>query len=369
MKASRVTAVGLVAAAALWVLSGYLIPHETPESKAAVPAAESAAEKLFRVAVMKSDLVPHSRTLTLSGRTEADKKVTLTARTGGVLMELRVKRGERVEKGDIIAVLSDDAREARVAEARALFHQRKTELEARRKLIEQGSLPRLELVNLEAQYKAAEAALAAAEAERDRGMVRAPWDGVITEVPAEVGGAAFSMAGKEVAKMMAFDPMLAVVEVSETKLGGIRAGDDATVRLVTGQTARGKVRYVSKSATETTRTYRVEVELDNPDGEIPDGITAEVSLTLEPEPSTRVPRSALTFSSGGDLGVRAVNGEGKVTFIPVSIHEDEQAYMWLDGVPDGSRVIVQGQDFVREGQTVAAVPSDAVTSEAATARR
>ena len=53
----------------------------------------------------------------LSGRTEADERVTVTARTGGVLTELRVRRGTRVKKGDIIAVLSDDARKAQVAQA------------------------------------------------------------------------------------------------------------------------------------------------------------------------------------------------------------------------------------------------------------
>ena len=362
MKASRVTAIGLVAAAALWVLSGHLIPHETAESRAAVRP-EATNEKLFRVAVIDTSVVPHSRKLVLSGRTEADRKVALTARTGGVLTELKVKRGQQVKQGEVIAILSDDAREAQVAQARALFNQRRTELEARRRLIEQGTLPKLELVNLESQFKAAEAGLAGAEAERDRGIVRAPWDGVITEVPAEVGGAAFSMAGKEVATMVALDPMLAVVEVSERKLAGINVGDTAKVRLVTGQVAEGKIRFVSKSASQSTRTYRVESELKNADGAIPDGITAEVSVLLAPVPLTRVPRSALTFSSGGDLGVRAVDGEGKVQFHRVSVHEDEQTFMWLDGVPQGARVIVQGQDFVREGQRVETVAAVANTAK------
>ena len=161
MKASRVTAVGLVAAAALWVLSGHLIPHETAESRAAVRP-EAASEKLFRVAVIDTSVVPHSRKLVLSGRTEADRKVALTARTGGVLTELKVKRGQQVKQGEVIAILSDDAREAQVAQARALFNQRRAELEARRRLIEQGTLPKLELVNLESQFKAAEAGLGGA---------------------------------------------------------------------------------------------------------------------------------------------------------------------------------------------------------------
>jgi multidrug efflux system membrane fusion protein len=354
MKASRITAIGLVAGAALWIASGYFLPHETPESHASIRPAES-AEKPFRVAVIETTVVPHRRKLLLSGRTEADRKVVVTARTGGVLTELRVRRGSRVEKGDIIAVLSDEAREAQVAQARALLDQRKVELDAKRRLIEVNAVPRLELSNLEAQYKAAQAALAAAEAELERGFVRAPWSGIVTEVPAEVGGAAFSMAGKEIAHIVALDPMLAVAEVSERNLAGIKIGDTADVRLVTGQTVTGRVRYVARTASPTTRTYRVEVELDNPDGAIPDGITAEVSIPLAPTPATRVPRSALTFSSEGLLGVRKVAAAGEVEFEPVTIVEDEQAFMWVAGIPSGSRVIVQGQDFVREGRQVEAV--------------
>src|SRR5690606_7719441 len=134
----------------------------------------------FRVAVADTKLSPHARKLTLSGRTEAHKKVTITARTGGLLTEMRVSRGQHMKKGDVIAVLSDDAREAQVAQATALFNQRKAELEARRKLIEGGMMPKLEAVNLESQFKSAEAGLAGAIAERDRGVLRAPWDGIIT---------------------------------------------------------------------------------------------------------------------------------------------------------------------------------------------
>jgi len=364
MKASRLTAVGLVAGAALWIASGHFLPHESGESRAAMRAGEAEAKRLFRVAVTEAIVVPHARRLTISGRTEADKRVTVFARTGGVLTDLRVKRGTSVKKGDLIAVLSDEAREAQVVQAQAVLTQKRTELDAKRQLILNGTLPRLQLVDLEAQVKAAEAALAVAEAEHDRGMVRAPWSGVVHEVAVEVGQAAFSFAGREIATLVALDPMLAVVEVAERKLAGIRVGDRAQVRLVTGESASGIIRFVAKTASPTTRTYRVEIELPNPDGDIPDGITAEVSVPLSPLPATRVPRSALTFSSTGNLGVRVVDAGGTVGFVPIAVVEDEQTYMWVSGIADGTRVIVQGQDFVREGQKVEAVPMVELTATA-----
>ncbi|HEX7407161.1 MAG TPA: efflux RND transporter periplasmic adaptor subunit, partial [Candidatus Binatia bacterium] len=260
-----------------------------------------------------------------------------------------------------IAVLSDEAREAQVEQARALATQRKTEIDAKRRLIESGALPKLELVNLESQQKAADAALAAAEAERERGVVRAPWAGVVSDVPVEVGQATFSMAGREIAQIVALNPMLAVVEAPERKLAGIKVGDAADIRLVTGETVTGRIRYVAKSASPTTRTYRIEVQVENAAGKIPDGITAEVVIKMASVPATRVPRSALIFSASGDLGVRVVDAGGKVAFVPVAIAEDGQSSMWVGGVEDGARVIVQGQDFVREGlpvETVAAAVAE-----------
>jgi membrane fusion protein, multidrug efflux system len=364
MKARHLTALGIVAAAGLWIASGHFLPHHAADGRAVLRTGDGEAKKLFRVAVIRTSIVPHSRKLSISGRTEADKRVVITARTSGVLTELRVKRGTSVQKNDIVAVLSDEAREAQVAQAQAVVTQKRTELEAKRALIMTGTLPRLQLVDMEAQLKAAEASLAAAEAERERGIVRAPWSGVVQDVAVEVGQAAFSFAGRELAILVALDPMLAVAEVAERKLAGIKVGERADVRLVTGESATGKVRFVAKTASQTTRTYRVEVELPNADGMIPDGITAEVIVPQSPILATRLPRSALTYSSSGGLGVRTVDADGTVEFAPIGVVEDEQAVMWVTGVANGTRVIVQGQDFVREGQKVDAVGAHEVTAVA-----
>lgn len=359
MKAARIAAVGLVVAAVAWIASGHLFPHETAESRAAVHPGEAAQQKPFRVSVAEVRVEPRTRNLVLSGRTEADKKMMVTARADGTISELKVRRGSVVKEGDVIAVLSDEARESRVLQAKAMLMQRKTELAARMKLVEQGMLPKLEAVNLETQYKAAEAGLAAAEAERERSVIRAPWSGIVNDVPVEVGQAVLSFSGKEVAQIVSIDPVLAVVEVAERRLHGLNLGDAAEIRLVTGHAARGKIRFISKTASAATRTYRVEVEIPNADGYIPDGITAEVTIPMAAIPAARVPRSALTFSSAGDLGVRIVDIANKVAFVPVSVVDDQQENMWVGGVTDGARVIVQGQDFVREGQVVEPVEAEA----------
>jgi membrane fusion protein, multidrug efflux system len=350
MLKSRIAAAIVLLSAVAWIASGHFGDARTPDVIVEAPPAP-----LFRVATEPASLVSHRRAITMSGRTQADRRATAATRSSGIVAELNVRRGSRVEIGDVIAVLSDDAREAQVAQARARYAQREAEYEARSRLIESGNLPSLNRAQLEADLKEAQATLAQAEAELRRGAVLAPIAGVVNEVPVEVGQALETAA--TVAEIIALDPMLAVIEIPERQLGGVRVGDEAEVRLVTGQTARGEVRFISQRASEQTRTYRVEIAIDNADLSISDGVTAEVVLRLAPVPAAEIARSALTFSSDGQLGLRAVGDDGKVAFIPVAVIEDGQERIWVAGLSDRALVIVQGQDFVTEGQAVEAVPA------------
>ena len=352
MKTSRWVAVGLVLGAAAWIGSGHF-GDKAPKAQEASKTEK--VEKRFRVSVAPAVVEERVQRLSVSGRTEADRRTNVTARTNGIVTELRVRRGSAVREGDVIAVLSDEAREANVQQALARLDQRRKEFDARRALVEQGNLPRLNLAQFEADLKGAEAALASAEAERDRGLVVAPLNGVVNDLPVELGQAL--QPGAPIAEVIAREPMLAVVEVSERRIGGVRVGDKADVRLANGRTAEGTVRFVSARATAQTRTYRIDIDIPNADGTIPDGITAEVGLRLAAVPATRVPRSALTFSSEGRLGVRLAGDGDKVVFAPVGLVEDETEFFWVSGLKNGDRIIVQGQDFVKEGQIVEAVPA------------
>ncbi len=346
---SRITAILLVVAAVAWIASGALTKKEAP------PATTKVVEtKPFQVSILPAVVEPRSRKLTLSGRTEADVRTMAIARTSGVVTELPVRRGSAVKQGDVIAVLSDEARESNVQQAQARLEQRQKEYEAKRVLVESGNLAKLGLAQFEADLKGAQAQLAQAEAERDRGTVLAPVSGIINEVPATLGQSL--QPGAPVAEVMSLDPMLAVVEISERRLSGVKVGDRADVRLIGGAEAPGTVRFISNRASPQTRTYRIDVSLANPERKIADGVTAEVTLYLAPVEATKVARSALTFSAEGKLGVRVVEEGNKVAFVPVGLVEDQTDYLYVSGIKPGAQIIVQGQDFVKEGQVVEPVP-------------
>jgi len=112
---------------------------------------------------------------------------------------------------------------------------------------------------------------------------------------------------------------------------------------------------VGLSADRATRTYRVDARIPNPDAAIADGVTCEMTVLLEPLEAAAVPRSALVFSDDGRLGVRIADEKSQARFMPVAIVDDGRESVWVSGLKGASRVIVVGQDFVKDGDAVEAV--------------
>lgn len=356
---ARFAALTIIALTALWIGSGYLRSDHGPTKSARVSQPE---KPLFRVVIADADVRQHARKLSLTGRTQSDQRVIVSARTNGIVTRVAVKRGARVAVGDLIAELSDEAREANVAQAKARLAQRAAELDAREALAKRGNYPTLNLEQLRAEKQAAEAALATAEAELLRANIVAPIAGIVNDVPIEIGQGL--QMGAAIADIIAPDPMLAVIELPERRLAGLRINDPAEIRLVTGEVRSGKIRFVSRRPSAQTRTYRVDIEFSNADAAIPDGIAAEVSLVLAPVEAARVPRSALTFSAEGQLGLRTVDIDRIVRFVPVGLVDDEDSTLWVSGLARGTVIIVRGQDFIREGQKVEPVRESVEAAQA-----
>jgi multidrug efflux system membrane fusion protein len=167
------------------------------------------------------------------------------------------------------------------------------------------------------------------------------------------------MQGGEIATLLSLDPILVKGEIGERDLRYIDVGDTAEAVLVNGEKVKGEVRYISREASPTTRTFRVEVAIPNPERRIPAGMTAEITLRAEPTDAVVLPRSVVTLSNSGDLGIRAVDAASKVVFFPIDLVDDTPNGLVLGGVDANAQVIVAGQDLVKEGDEVKAVPADA----------
>ncbi len=362
LKPSRIVAVGVVIAAVLWIGSGILMNGSHADEGA---GGEPPTVPVQKVAVTAAVPELHRRSVTLSCVTLADHKASATARGTGVLLGLAVSRGDVVTAGTIIGRISDEGRQAAVDQAQALLDQRQAEYESNKKLIDRGDQPRNNLAALEAAVASAKAALAAANAELDKVAIRAPIGGKVDRVPVQVGQAV--QVGTEIAEIVDPDPMLAVGAVSEARRSSLKAGQEATVRFIDNATARGKVTFVSLSADTATRTYRVETRMANADAAIADGVTCEMSVELGAVNAVAVPRSAIVFSDDGRLGVRVAGADSRVQFVPVEVVDDATDVLWLTGIDKAAQVIVVGQDFVKDGDLVQAVPAAEADVKAAPA--
>ncbi|MEJ0012303.1 MAG: efflux RND transporter periplasmic adaptor subunit [Bauldia sp.] len=361
---SRIVAVVLVIAAAAWIFSGHFGNRDAAgESGAAtpVPTDASAPVPVQKVSVTTATTERHQRAVVLSCVTKADRRAQATARGAGVLVELNVTRGKVVKAGDVVATISDEGRQAAVQQAQALLDQRQSEYDANKKLIETGDAPRNTIQALESGVKGAQAALASAQAEADRSLVRAPIDGVVDTVPVQVGQA--MQIGADVAEIVDPDPMLAVGAVSESRRASLLVGQSAEVRFIDGTKVSGTVDFVGLSADKATRTYPVEAKFPNGTGGVADGVTCEMTVLLAPIDATPVPRSALIFSDDGRLGVRIAGDDNKAMFKPIEVVEDGRDNVWVTGLASESRVIVVGQDFVKDGDTIEAVAASAAQTE------
>jgi multidrug efflux system membrane fusion protein len=322
--------------------------------------AEAEKPKAARtVAVVTPPRRTYARAIRVSGLTEADKRAVLATRVAGIIDQLPVKQGQHVKTGDLLLMLATEEKLSALGNARQVVDQRRAEFDAASRLSKTGNLPKLQLDNTRSSLTLAQSILEAMQAQLDRNEVRAPFDGIVDRVPVELGSAV--MQGGEVATILSLDPVIARGEVSERDLGYLKIGDKANVRLVSGQVVEGTVRYISRDASSATRTFRVEVAIPNPDGSIPAGMTAEISLSAKPTDAVMLPRSVVTLSDKGDLGIRAVDKDNKVVFFPIDLVDDTPTGLVLGGIPADARIIVAGQELVTEGEVVKPVEADQAT--------
>lgn len=369
MKAHRYAAILVLIACAAWVLTGDFsfvgsatgqgaeepaVADQVDEDAAAAEAELQRPLQSVAVAVIPS--IDHARSVRVSGVTQADKRTNMTARAGGIISELLIEQGDMVSEGDVVARIAPEGRDAAARSAKAALEQARAEFTAREQLVERGTLPRLQLDQQRSALRLAESQYEAAMAELERLEVKAPFDGTVDQVTVEEGGSVDQ--GTPVANLIALDPIIGVGEVNESDLKTIRVGGEAQLRLVTGRVIDGTIRYISRDAQPTTRTFSVEVEAANPDLTIPAGMTAEVILRGEPVVATPVPRSVVTLNDAGELGVRAVDDEGKVVFYPIDLVDDSTDALLLGGIPRGARIIVIGQNLIGDGAQVEAVDAD-----------
>jgi len=356
VRASAIIAVVLAFAVAGWMLSGKLGGGGAPPAATGAGAgAPDANPTPLRVRVERMSARNHAVVLTVRGRSEAGRRVDLRAETDGRIVEIGASRGDEVQKGDVLARLTDEGRLARVAEYRARLRQREIHYEATVELSKRGLSSKEALATAKADIDAARAAVEQIEVEIARTRLRAPFDGLLLEGHADFGD--YLTQGDSFGHIIDLDPLLFVGSVTERSVARLRTGLPAVARSLGGDEIRGTLRYIAPAADPATRTYRIEVEAANPGYRIREGITVGIAIETDTRMAHFVTPALLSLADDGAIGIKTVDAENRVRFHPVDIIEDTPDGIWLAGLPREIRVITVGQDFVAAGQEVTPVAS------------
>lgn len=352
---------GIIAACVLlWLASGMVggksgEPAQTDVSQqngtdlVKVEVATSHAEQIIREAVVNS-------------RTAPVRSVRVRAETAGRVTEVVTQRGAKIDRNGVIVRLALDDRGAQQRQAQAVLEQRKLQYQAAQRLREQDYMTEVDLAQSKANLEIARAEVERIEKDISHTVIRAPFAGVLETRPVEVGD--YVSVGDEIGYIIEQDPFIVRGSVSEDVVGYLQAGQPGQVRLISGETQEGVLRYIAGQADPETRTYAVELLVPNPDGRLIAGTSALMRLPLEDVSAHRLEPATLTLNEAGEFGIKSVDDNGLVRFHKADIVRNENNMVWLANLPETLNVITVGQGFVSSGDQV-----DIVKARGAQARQ
>jgi multidrug efflux system membrane fusion protein len=306
-----------------------------------------------------------TRWLPLDGRVvaEPDRDAVLSPRVAGRLQSVRVREGDLVRSGQVVATVDTGPLDDAVAAAEAVLSRQAADARFKRSvadrsaaLLAKGVISREQSDSDDAAAAAAdasraEAAAALATARRQRGWasVTAPFDGVVVRVLRREGEAVDGTPGTPVAEIADPDPWEVAASATAPDLGILHAGQPARI----GTEARGRVVSVAGGIDPATGAGEVRLRPDPPAGAVPLGTPLEVRVALETrQGAVVVPASAIRRAEDGTTEVVVVEGGiAHVRKVTTGIAEEDRVEI-LSGLAAGARVAVEDPLALAEGAAV-----------------
>lgn len=335
----------LVFVLAIWMISGLFTSDDSSSSD---DATESNLPMAVEVTMAKSTLM--SRELDLRGQLDPLRQVMIRAQTGGEVQEILTNKGQRVSAEQTLVKLEEGGRSNQLAEANAAVKSARSEQQAAQSLQRQRLQSQVQLEQANAVLEAALARLAGVELDIDKTNVTAPFSGVINDLPVELGTLIEN--GDLIAHLVDDSAFKVSVRVSQQGLSQLSVGQPVTVSLITGQTLQGTVSFIGSVADPQTRSFAVEAVVQNTDNTVAAGVSASMSIAVEEVIATFVSPATLSLGEDGALGVKAVDDQDEVTFLPIELISSALDGAWVTGIPSQTRVITRGQGFVNTGEKV-----------------
>ncbi|MEW8347402.1 MAG: efflux RND transporter periplasmic adaptor subunit [Candidatus Thiodiazotropha taylori] len=350
MKNSTYLSIGLLMLVVVWMLSGAMAKVNDP-----VATEEITSKPVMQVQVLDIKAEMIDREIVVQGELIPNRTIEVRAQTASKVAELPFAKGQRVVAENVIVELDAEDRHAQLKQAEAAVDRFKLEVAGARKLEQRGLQSENQLKSALASLAAAEADLKRARLELDYIRIKAPFSGILEQRYVELGS--HLEKGDKVALILDESVLKAVGLVSQQAAGKLAMGQLIKVRLLDGQEAEGHITYISQLGDSETHSFRVEAEIDNQDGRINAGVSAELRIVIGKEQAHFISPAVLALNDSGTVGIKSVDQAGLTAFYPIEFVRTEADGIWVSGLPESVRIISQGQGFVNAGETVIPVPA------------
>lgn len=338
------------------------------------PAAPALAQSAPPVTVATAELAPVTRTLRMTGTVTSERSAALSPRVSGLVAKVHVDAGDRVAAGQVLIEL--DAALGRLAlerasagleEARARLAETERLYQQAAELVQRNFFPETQLHAAEAERRVAAAAVARLEAEQRqqdelvrRHDVVAPFPGVVSRRLTDAGE--WVETGTPVLELVDTGRLRVDVQVPQEQYRALTTGSSAEVRLdpLPDRVLRGKVVARVPVNDPAARTFLARIEVAGADGIMAPGMSAQVVFALRgAESVVTVPRDAIVRRQDGGTRVWIVNdADSTVSEREVELVRSLQKTVEVrSGLAAGTKVVVRGNETLREGQKVRIVES------------
>ena len=355
MRSTYLWAAGIAVLLLAWLASGQLNQEPVVFDPSIAERNEQDLNQLndqtpTRVRVVQSQAQLKTRYASVRGKTQNKRTVKVRTEIQGRVVNRAVERGQSVAANQLLCGLSVDDRQAALVESQQRVNQARIDYEGAKQLRAKG-------YNSESAIAAAKANLATARAElkrRDLALqkteVRAPFAGFVEDVHLEIGD--YAQPGTACATLVDLNPMLLVGRVSERVVLNIEPGIEAIGELADRSVVRGPITFVGQQDDPATRTYAIEVELNNESGKLRSGMTTQIRIPVEEAFAHKISPALFSLDNEGGYGVRVVNDDDRVEFYSVTVVAEDEDGVWVSGLPNTSNIITVGQELVISGERV-----------------
>ena len=321
--------------------------------------ADEKVEKLPLVSVYKVENQEFNHYLELQGSVETDQNIVVYAEVQGVLKDFKVKMGDRVTKGQTIAVIDDGGMSAQLAQVKQRADLSKTTYEKRKRLWEKNVGSEIDYLQAETQYKADEEAVKQMERQVAKATIKAPFSGLIDETIADEGQ--LVVPGQSpLFRIVNLTDMHIYADVPEKYLGRVQKGKVVWIDLpVLDTTLKSKITEVSNYINPDNRTFKVKVDVPSKGGLVKPNLTAKLKINdYSNKNALLVPQSLISEDSEGRQYVYSANatqGTDRATARKVFVTTGEKQAGIIEivkGLMADDAIIDEGARTVREGQEV-----------------